>query len=258
VSRIYFHSQEFDDAEVRGSERAWMGVLLNDFMLGVLGDLTHAEEWLKPMLSPSHYLHAYTGQQFAQTAATALKVGMGDSALRLKEGTVEPWTVALNTGLAMGGDSLKLFARLHGQCEIHCWIESERDKKWLANIIEEGRKLGIMRANQGWESVITLLRKDGEFPVVCSYSVCEQFPNFGCLPDDHPLKQGTDGDREDRHERYYELTPEEQWTACMTGLRTSGGGLRITRKDWNDFWFGDGTSAFNLRERGTEAPEKRR
>jgi len=253
MSRIYFHSQEFDDAEVRGSERAWMGCLISDIMLAVLGDLKDAEPWLKRLLKPGHYLHSSTGYDFARNAATFLKVGMDDKLWLPNGTTVETWTVGLNTALILGGDALKLFVRLHAQCEIHCWIEGAKDKQWLADIIEAGLEKGPMRQKQGWESVIALLRREGDFPVVCSYSVCDQFPNYGSLPEDHPLKLRTD---EDRHEAFYELPAEESWEACMKGLRSSRGGLRITRKDWNNFHFGAGISAFNLRELATTTPEQ--
>lgn len=243
MSRIYFHTHEHGGAELRGSERAWMGCLVNDMMLAVLGDLEHAKPWLLPLLPPNCYLR--TQPDFGRACATWLRVAMGET-LRLPSGPVEPWLMGLNTALALGSDELRLLARLHAQCEVHCWIEGEKDKGWLADIIENGRRLSIMRDEQGWESVVTLLRQPGDFPVVCSYSVCEQFPNFGALPDDHPLKLRTD---EDRGEAFYELTEAEQWTLCFGALKEAGGGLHITRKGWDKFIFGDGTSAFNLRSR---------
>lgn len=251
MSRIYFHTQEFDDVELRGSERAYMGVLLNDVMLAVIGDLRHAEPWLKPLLPADHYLRQSDGDRFAQHAGTWLRVGMSGS-LQLPGGPIEPWTIALNTGCALG-DEMRLFARLHGQCEIHCWIEGEKDKHWLAEIIHRGIETRVMRQQQGWEGVRDLLRRNGDFPVVCSYSVCDQFPNWGSLPKDHPLRQGTEADKDERYDRWEEMDPSEQWKACMEGLRASSGGLQITRKGWKDFQFGDGTSAFNLCERAKAA-----
>lgn len=251
MSRIYFHTQDHGDAELRGSERAWMGCLVNDVMLAVLGDLEYAKEWLLPLLPPGSYIRSQP--DFGRACATWLKVAMGES-LHLPNGTVEPLTIGLNTALALGGDELRLLARLHAQCEIHCWIEGEKDKGWLADIIENGRRLGIMRNEQGWESVVALLRQPGDFPVVCSYSVCEQFPNFHSLPEDHPLKQRTD---DERYDEFYELSADDQWAPCFTSLKANGGGLHIMRKGWDQFVFNDGTSAFNLRERALASPAQR-
>lgn len=250
MSAIYFHSQEHKDAFVRGSERAYMGCLTTDIMIAVLGDLKYAEPWLKPLFAPDHYIQRATEYQFAQHVETLLKVGMG-TPLHLPAGSIEPWIVALNTALVVGGDALKLFARLHGQCEVHCWVEGAPDKRWLSNVLEVGLAKGPMRSDQGWDSVIKLLRLPGDFPVVCSYSVCESFPNFGSLPANHPLKERTD---EERWEAFYEIPKEEAWSLCMAGLRARDG-LRLTRRNWRDFQFADGTSAFNLRERASRKPE---
>lgn len=239
MSRIYFHS-EHDTAELRGSERAYMGVLCNDLMLGTLGDLYYAKEWLIPLMPPGHY--ALTDHRGPESGLSLFLRGM-DSALIVDGKRVETWLVSLNTAWVLGGDPLRLLARLHGQCEIHCWVEGV-NRKWLASIMREGRKSGLCREDQGWEAVADLLESRDDCPVVCSYSVCEQFPNYGCLPDDHPLKTRED---EARHDDFYELPPAEAWQACMAGLRAQGSGLELRPDKWADFRFGTGHSAFTLR-----------
>jgi hypothetical protein len=248
MSRIYFHAQNHDEVILSGSERAYMSNVINDMMLGALGDLTYAEKWLKSLIRPDHYLHQYTGEEFANSCEVFLRVAWGEK-LMLPSGPIDPFTIALNTAYSMN-DQLKLFARLHGQCELHCWMEGETDKKWIANIIKKGLKNGLMRKDEGWEDVETLLREDGDFPVVCSFSVGEQFPNLNCLPKNHPLlRDAQDEEKEiDAYDKFYEMDEDKKWKLCMKGLRASGGGIQITKKNWNDFYFGDDRiiTAFNL------------
>lgn len=238
MSRIYFHS-EHGTAELRGSERAHMGVLCNDLMLGVIGDLYCAKDWLIPLIPHDH--HILMDRLKPESGLSSFLRGM-DSAFIVDGKRVETWIVSLNTAWTIGGDPLRLLARLHGQCEIHCWVEGV-NRKWLAGIIREGRKSGLYRENQGWEAVTNLLESRDDCPVVCSYSVCEQFPNYGCLPADHPLKMRED---ESRYDDFYELPSAEAWQACTTGLRDQGNGLELRPDKWADFRFDDGHSIFTL------------
>lgn len=249
MSAILFHRQGKEDVKLRGSERAHMGCLVNDLMLACLGSLSMAEDWLKPLFGDDSYLRSCTGAQFENFARTLLRVG--DGKLHLPGRAVEPWIVALNTAFAIGNDSVKLLARLHAQCEIHCWFEGAEDRCWLSEIIKAGRSTGLMRDGQGWEQVVSMLVED-DGPVVCSYTVTESFPNFGCLPGDHPLKQRTDDERWDA---FYDIPRDEAWAVCMRGLRESGGGLQIKRDGWDKFFFDDGTSALNLRALAAVKPE---
>jgi hypothetical protein len=250
MSRIYFHNQATDTAELRGSERAYMGCLVNDLALAALHGLEGSEEWLKPVLPADHYLQRYTGHEFARSARTWFNV---QGKMMIGGDEVDAWTVALNTALLIGGDAIKLLTRLHAQCEIHCWVEGRPDKNWLAGIISNGLETGIMREGQGWEDVIGLLRHPGGFPIVCSYSVCEQFPNFGCLPDDHLLKTRED---DARFDAFYELPDDEKWSICLDNLRATQPLLRITQSDWNTYRLYDGLNAFNLRKRISAAKKE--
>jgi hypothetical protein len=243
MSAIYFHTPHLDDVKLRGSERYYMGSLTNGMMLAVLGDLTYAEEWLKPLFPADHYIQRATGAEFGRQAQTLLSIG-GDAGLNVGGRRVQPWLIGLNTAWVMGNDAVRLCARLHGQCEVHCWTDS--DKSWLARIIDSGLEKGVLRSEQGWEGVSALFQAPGDFPVICSYSVCEQFPNFGCLPANHPLKQRTD---DERFEQYYEIPRDEAWALCLEGLKQQHGGLHITESGWDKFFFEDGTTAFNLAER---------
>lgn len=260
MSRVYFHSFD-DEAIVRGSERAHMSIVISDIMMAAIGNPRYAKEWLQPLFPPGHYMRDIADEyRFEQSAKSALSAGW--KPLVLPSGKkVDLFTLALNTALVMGGDTVKLFARLHGQCEIHCWIEGRKDKQFIADLIKKGREQGLMRENEGWEDVVALLEKPDDSAVVCSYSVCEQFPNWGMLPDDHDLKvkyreakEKNDGDADCDEcykisDQFYDMSHEDQWEECMKTLRASADGLRITKKGWEKFFYGDGTTALNLRAR---------
>ena len=89
---------------------------------------------------------------------------------------VDIFGAQLDTAITIGSDQLKFAARLHGQCEIHCYVEC-KNRKWLASIIEQGLEQHLYRKDKGWESVIKLLRNGCKSPVVMSYSVCDSFPS---------------------------------------------------------------------------------
>lgn len=243
MSRIYFHS-EHGSAELRGSERAYMSIFCVDLMMSVFGDMHYAKDWLLPLVPPTSYVHK--SDDIERTLETYLRV-QGD--LRANDKSVDTFEISLNTAWAIGGDALRLMARLHGQCEVHCWVEGQ-NRKWLYDIIAAGRKSGLLRGKQGWEEVAAFLVSRDDCPVVCSYSVCEQFPNFGCLPGDHPLKQGKD---ENASEQFYELDDSEAWSACMQELRAQGSGLEMRPDKWGGFYFGHGATAFSLRQAMSDA-----
>lgn len=245
MSRIYFHSQN-GDAEVRGSERAYMGSLVSDAALSAIGDMEDACAWLVPLLGKDCYVRDIDGRHRAESLRRYLRVGMG-AKVHLDGAAHDVWVASLQTALDIGGDELKLCARLHGQCEIHCYVEGN-NRAWLADIIERGRAKSILRAAQGWESVVTLLRTRADEPVVCSYSVCDQFPSFGALPDDHPL---TKRDDDERWDEFYKMSDEEQWTECLRGVRERHG-LELQPADWAAYSF-DVPNFYAIHEAATSA-----
>lgn len=183
MSRIYFHDRYEEAAEVHGPERA-----LFDAVCSALG---------RTMLLP------WKWQEFDRHGAG--------------------WFISLNTAIAVGNDALRLGARLHGQCEIHCYVEGP-NRAWLAGIIEAGRESGFYRESMGWESVCGLLRRRDDSPVVTSYSVTEQFPEFRGGADDA-------------------LTDEQRWEQGVTELRADWS-LELKPENFATFRFGDGATVF--------------
>lgn len=220
MSRIYFHSPS-GDAEVRGWERASFGVLTDD-------------------LCDRFMVSKFPGE--AETKALrelfGIPPGYREPSTYLRHGW-EPWfVVALNTTLRIGSDPIKLAARIHGQCEVHCWVDG-KNRDWLAGIIEQGRQIGFYRRDSGWESVVELLRKRSDEPVVLSYSVCSQFPNANQI--ERPENADDDW--------FYDLPDEERWSRAFGALVESGGGLELKPDNWATFYFEPIDSAFEWRDK---------
>ena len=240
MSTIYFHTEQ-ETASVRGSERAYASILCGDLMLAAIGNLSFAKDWLIPLLPPGNYVTNSRGDIEAGLALF-LKGGTNEEII-VKGNAIDIFTLSLNTALVLGSDPVRLLARLHGQCEIHCWAEG-KNKLWLADIIRAGRKHNLYRENQGWQSVLKLLERHNTDPVVCSYSVCDSFPNYSCLPKDHPLKQSHD---ERRFDQFHEIPDDEKWKSCMEGLRKMKG-LELTPDNWDEFYFDSGDTIFSIKQ----------
>jgi len=233
-----------------------MGHLISDMFLSALGisdydyppDRPHV---LRSILDPSHYAAKQTGRQFADTLSTALRVAMDSSILVIGGSPIDVFSATLNTAIVMGSDPIILSARLHGQCEIHTYIEG-KNRNWLAGIIEQGRKSGILRSDSGWESAIEHLRERDDEPVVTSYSVCDSFPNAG-VSDWKPDKVDEDGEAD--WDAYYDLSSEERWSLGMTALRAKPY-MEMTPENWSTYYFGDGQTGFSLLARAIELSGK--
>lgn len=256
MSRIYFHSPS-RESEVRGSERALMGGLIGDMFLTALGVSDYdfppqSPHVLRNILDLSHYAAKQTGHSFASALSTALRVGMDSSILVVDGKAVNVFAASLNTAVVMGSDPIILSARLHGQCEIHTYVEGT-NRNWLADIIERGRKSGIFRSDSGWEDVIQHLRERNDEPVVTSYSVCEQFPNTS-VSEWKPDKVNDEGDGD--WDAYYDLPQETRWEIGMEALRAKPF-MEMTPDNWRDYHFEDGLTGFDLLAKAIELDKLR-
>lgn len=240
MSRIYFHTPT-DEAELRGSERAHMGLLVSEALLWSLNLQKDGAFFERNARTILKVLHSGGGYPLVpKFLPTHLSVSSGNDYFDLGDGRrIEVWSCALNTLLASGSDPMKLAARLHGQCEIHAFVEGP-NRKWLAGVMWDGRDMGVFRDDQDWEDVIKLLLSRDDEPVVTSYSVCDGFPNsyvaerggFWKSPEDY------DGEPSDA---WYDLSPEEQWDLSMQAVRKPEYGCELTpdRWAWPDMFFGE-------------------
>lgn len=142
----------------------------------------------------------------------------------------------LNTAIFVGNDAVRLLARLHGQCEIHGYIEGP-NRGWYAGIIHDGLEAGVLRAEMGWESVMLLLSVADDSPIVTDYSVTESFPSQSAA--------SWAGYEEPREGAWYEdLTEAERWELAVKGVRSSAG-CEWKPEMWAHPNFGDGKTALD-------------
>jgi hypothetical protein len=251
MSRIYFHSEHgADDAELCGSERAYMshvcsGLLLQSLNLHDEYVSDDEQHWLTAFFPTMHYARDQRGAFQLRNMRTAISVGF-NLKLELPDGRrVSPFTLALNTALRVGSDPIKLMARLHGQCEVHAWVDGP-NRAWLAGIIDQGRAMNLYRANAGWESVAAFLRERDDCPVVTSYSVCDGFPNslMGIEGGWSP------GEDDEDNSQWYDLSDAERWRFAFAGLRAKDKdytyGLELRPDNWAAYYVGSGVSGYDL------------
>jgi len=256
VSRVYFTSRT-EEAELHGSERAWMGVFLGDLTVGIVTPLSSGAdaERMKELLPPDHYLHRTFAANWPDWRQSFRAAWVTDLTLDWQGHHLSSWDLSLNTALALGNDVMKFFARVHGTCEIHGWVDGP-NRAWLADIITDGLTLGLCRREMGWESIIKMLRSRDDKPVVMSYSVCDGFPNaeasdwMPAWPEGKPrqwdaLSQQEQDDRDERAEAWGNLPPDEQWSRGLCWLREHDG-LEMKPDGWQEFRFGSGLTALDL------------
>lgn len=247
MSAIYFHSER-DTKAVRGVERHMFSSICSDLAWEMFGGISEfsedkpQEQAIEELLTGPLRLDQW--KQHAKADIVKNRLNHGGFGDELK---VNWFTVTLNTVFAIGGDPLKLIARIHGQCEVHCWVSGEH-RAWLASIIERGRAVGLYRKECGWEAVVEMLRAHDDQPVVLSYSVCESFPNSN----DVEPPEGTDPEKAENGDWFYDLTKDETWAIAFPALRDKGQGLQLSPDNWNDFYFGDGATALTWRDRVNE------
>jgi hypothetical protein len=251
MSRIYFHSPS-GDAQVLGSERAHLGSITQDVstahLISTIGTYS-----LHRVLHPTSMARRYVSENGIldhRMLSFALGSFGDDEGAFVHNGKrVNHWFLLLNTLIQQSGDSMRLAARIHAQCEVHGYVEGP-DRAWLADLIEGARTDGVFRAAMGWESVIELLRTRDDEPVVMSYSVCDSFPNaWSTTWNPEPVERADDEDEEeDDREAWYQLSHAEQWATGLAWLRDedANGRRRLRPDTWLDFGFGDGLTAVDL------------
>ena len=144
MSRIYFHSRDDGDIEISGRERAFLANALNRFAFGCIGDgmLTSfqgSSPTILKIVEDDCYLHNYAKDRyFNNMFETWLSVGTEDFIHPFNRNKkIEHFSVVLNTALEAGNDVVKLMARIHGQCEIHCFVRKE-NIEWFADLLQKG------------------------------------------------------------------------------------------------------------------------
>lgn len=227
-----------------------------------------------------------THEQWTLTARTRLRTdlrltlpGRADPAPLLVAGQhLDSHNVSLNTALTAGSPPVALAAKLTGWCASHTYIEGP-DRAWAADIIDTALDAGIYRRtlrdhDLGWPAVTALLRAADDEPAVTSYTGGSTFPNreiagapadplpdawapewastvdgraeWAAMDDDRRAETRADaaGDRADT--AWYDRTPDDRFTAAMTGLRTTRPWARLAPDTLHDVMFGPPVTVYDL------------
>ncbi|MCD0445836.1 hypothetical protein LO763_19695 [Glycomyces sp. A-F 0318] len=175
MSAIVFHTPSGHEAELRGSERAWLAQLIHQHTHGMWGfdDMDGTERLLglvdmagaAGLERTGHgYLSRYArevrtlstagsggspGDRYGeakQRFVSAVKTALRAHGLFMTVNGTEHHTtdLAYNTALITGSDPIRLAARIERRCEVHGWFDGP-DRAWAAGLIETGLKIGLYR-----------------------------------------------------------------------------------------------------------------
>jgi hypothetical protein len=230
MSRIYFHSPS-RTAELRGSERAWLGGLVTDMALGLL-DLQSPSriDRLRSLIHPGHYM------------------AKRDTA---SPGWVNGWAASYSTAFSVGWSESTPLIQYEGE-PVDAGIYRRGFPQKISSDSDE-----TVWSDQGWDDVIALMRERDDEPVVTSYSVCDGFPDSsvgdwmppwpeGVVRDWRELSEEQRNARSQRSDEWYDLDDAEQWRISMAGLRASEEGLEMKPDNWDRFRFGHRLSVLDL------------
>ena len=253
MSAIYLHTEADDPVRISGAERGWLGGIVDAASLASVqldqGRLRRLWKEKDPDLL--WVMRATRGDPHR----ISYNVG-GETVWDAGGGEHNAFHVALNSAMAFGGPHVRLAARLHGQCEIHCYVEDVQ-RHFLARKIEDATSCGIFRAGVGWEEAVARLREVRHFgAAVFSYSTTRNFP---CLQPG-AIDPVYDDEREwDAACREFDALPRRtRWGRAMEALRQRNrDGCRMHLADfgWERFTFGDAPTLPELRRQyGKERP----
>ncbi len=254
MSYIAFHTEAGDEVRLRGWERYWMQSVNTDTALTVLPPFV---EDVLPRVAPGHYLSG-DARTTLENIRNAFSSGFFGEVFTDHDGTLlRSFSLALNTTLILGSDPVCLMARLHAQCEIHCYVEGP-NRAWLADLIEAGRASGLYRDGAGWSEIAELLRASDQGPVVTSESIGDSFPCAYLGEDidrawEPPGIEELDEEDEDHQIAYDDawagwdrLPREEQWRLSIERLRSRPERLVELSPDNLRCKFGHGKSLIDL------------
>lgn len=153
---------------------------------------------------------------------------------------ISPWALGLNEVLHHGSDALAFIAKVAATHELHCMIEGPQ-RRWAAEMLNQGIEEGLLRVfvpgtdrrTSHWQELIHELLEDPWMPVVLSGSMTEPFPEppqgwRAMAPADYPDDKAYDKARDERYERWTDLTDEQQFALGVAALRDEP-----ASGDWN-------------------------
>lgn len=282
MSRLYFQTRH-GTAELRGSERAWLGHLARrqaaiawDLDVGVAterveqllnwvvpAERQHVHELLREWREVNESDRPGAGRDAGELwrrLLSSLRVWLDVYGYELNVADRQLWTldVGYNAALVTGSRPIQLAAKLNAYCEVHAYVEDPH-RAWLADVIDEGLRTGVYRRtlryhvapteppaeeDQGWTDVVALLRVADDQPVVTSYSVTDWFPN-PTVADWTPRGSDVDGDSEGTWNGWSALTDDERWDLGLAGVRRRPW-LELTPESLGGAFFGPAITPYDL------------
>jgi hypothetical protein len=276
VSAIRFHFGEGPVLQVRGPERALMSTRVTGIavsmadLTGFMGDGWYdqrAFDLFGPFIG-------IEDDQSPEVRGLAHRLAMSFSGIgsfrqtpfSWKGQEIDAWCLALNTSLAVGSDPIRLSAKIHATCEIHGFFAGS-DRRWLADIIEEGLEEGVFRkemrypkdrlnpegetelVSMGWTELVEQLRESLQFPVVMSFTVTDGFPDPPKSWRPH-LKGG------DRWEQWSSLDDRKRFDLALVEVVEARGNKPISPETLRKYRFGHELSLLDLMARDFDKIER--
>lgn len=262
MSYLALHFQEGPVLHLKGSERHYLGWIVDNAAFGAIGmtdsySSADAVEALRPFVP--EFKTPRNGAYEPQDLMLLLKHGSTEPEWRGKK--IAPFALRLNTAIAVGSDPVALAAKMHGTCEIHGYFLG-KDRAWLADVIEQGLRTNIFRRgfwaprdrnaylktvmkieltedeaeyvqhSMGWTEIVEQLRTSDEGAVVMSSSVTGSFPQ---MPDDWtpegPVREPENDwetRRDIKEEMFGELPDAERFALGLAELRSDPKNLPIS------------------------------
>jgi hypothetical protein len=221
------------EVKVSGRERALLGQYANDFPFAFI----RPENLRHLPVDPARFGAGEHDLAWSRRFMNAW--GYSPSAFQYEGDAIDTLNVGVNTMTAVGGPLLGVVAWIHGQCEVHGYIEGEY-RDWLADQLDQGVRAGLLREHpdahyDGWGQVAAMLRGGRTEPVVMSYSVCDTFPEPPSNLD------------EEQQDAWYNIDPDERWIDGLTRLRGGEGNVgALDPRTLPERRYGDGKTIFDL------------
>lgn len=134
----------------------------------------------------------------------------------------------LNLIMDLGIPALRLAARIHGQCEIHGYVEG-KNRDWFADMLYNfSLSHDYAFIHTGWRKAEVLARARNDRPLVSSYSVTDLFPAYP-IPVDY--------ENEARNRRWDKHTDFDRWRLGLRALRRNRLNLEWKPENWETYRF---------------------
>lgn len=246
MGALQFHFQHDETIHyVSGAERGNGSSISHAMMFDALG-LDYNPKRIFELMpnNPRVNWHGYSHDELKRAVQNFLRITW-NAQLTVPGGEeTNVLAMAANTAIAGGSDPLRLLARLDAQSELFVYILGA-DRAWIASIIEEGLKSGLMRTwgkeseTGGWTSLAARLRTRDDENVVVSYSVTDSFPT---LPERlRHLEDNEEGWA--AQDSWYDIPRAERWDE---GFAELADWQRLDPADWATYTFTPGINAFQV------------